>query len=441
MNRREFCKGAVLGAAGLAMGDQLLSIVEAQTQPSTSGTPAEKPNIIYILADDVGMPNIGCYGGNFKTPEIDLLAKGGVQFEYCYAMPLCGPSRCMGLTGRYPFRTGLVSNNSEGALRDRREIMIPKIMKAAGYVTASVGKWGQMPFDPGTWGFDEYLTWAGSGLYWREKDRRTTYVVNGKTLDFAEGKYMPDLMHDFLMEFINKNKDRPFFVYYPMSDIHEPILRTPESGPKEHRFLGDNISYMDKLVGKLVAELERLNLRQKTLILFTGDNGSASGQFLVNGKPINGKKGEMWEGGSRVPLIVNWPGVTPAGKICKDLTDFSDFYPTFAEIGGGKLPAGVPIDGRSFAPQVRGEAGNPRQWIYVELSGECYVRDGQWKHSGGAELFDMKEAPYKEPPADVTVADAAAAQKRLQKILDTTLNGHPKGKKLTPVGKRPSAQG
>ena len=127
----------------------------------------EHPNIVLILSDDVGLGDIGCYGGPFKTPNIDALAKGGTQFTYCYATPLCGPSRCELLTGRYPFRTGHNSNQSKAALEGKKEVMIPTVLKKAGYVSAQVGKWGQLPYTPGEWGFDEYLVYPGSGRYWR----------------------------------------------------------------------------------------------------------------------------------------------------------------------------------------------------------------------------------------------------------------------------------
>src|SRR5438093_11585118 len=137
---------------------------------------------------------------------------------------------------------------------------------------------------------------------------------------------------------------------------------------------------MDKQVGLVVKELERLKLREKTLIVFSGDNGTAA-QFptTINSKPINGRKGSMLEGGSRVPLIANWKGVTPEGKVSKDLTDFSDMYATFAEVAGAKLPKGVTIDGHSYAPQLRGQPGKPREWIYVQLGERWYVRSRDWK--------------------------------------------------------------
>jgi len=382
-----------------------------------------KPNIIFILSDDVGLGDVHCTGGHYNTPQIDSLAKSGMRFEYCYAMPLCGPSRCMFLTGRYPFRTGLISNQSADALAAHKEIMIPTIMKKAGYATACVGKWGQMPYGPGQWGFDEFMSCKGSGRYRAEQG--IEYERNGKWQKLKAGEYLPDLMHEFIVSFFEKNKDKPFFLYYPIELIHGPILKTPDSnkGATKDQLYTDNIEYMDKMVGKLMAELDRLQLREKTLVLFSGDNGTAHfGKEIstVNGKPISGQKATMLEGGSRVPLIVNWPGTTPAGKVSKDLTDFSDFFGTFAELAGAKLPDGVTIDSHSFAPQIKGEKGTPRDWIYVELNGKSYVRDARYKLTNNGELFDLIEAPFKEIPVpkDTTDPAAIAARKSLQEVLD-----------------------
>jgi arylsulfatase A len=414
-----------------------LPVVAAQEKPATT-----KPNIIMILSDDVGLGDIGCCGGPFKTPQIDSLAKGGTRFEYCYSTPLCGPSRCQLLTGRYPFRTGLINNNSHNAVQPGKEIMIPTVLKQAGYVTGSVGKWGQMSFGPGEWGFDEYLVFQGSGRYWREQ--RAGYRVNGEQKDLAEGQYLPDLMHDFVVSFLTRHKDQPFFLYYPMSHVHGPILRTPDSkaGADKDQLYTDNVSYMDKLVGKLMAELDRLHLREKTVVLFAGDNGTARfgvETATVNGRKISGMKGTMLEGGSRVPLIVTWPGVTPAGKVNHDLTDFSDFLVTFAELGGAALPKGVKLDGHSFAAQIKGETGRPREWVYVELNGKSFARDGRFKLTNKGELYDLVEAPFKEilVAQDTTDPAAIAARKHLKEILDE----HPtapagEGKKAGKAGKK-----
>jgi arylsulfatase A len=396
---------------------------------------SQKPNIIMILSDDVGLGDVGCTGGPFKTPEIDSLAKSGTRFEYCYATPLCGPSRCQLLTGRYPFRTGLINNQSHNAIQPGHEIMLPTMLKKAGYVSASVGKWGQMSFGPGEWGFDEYLVFPGSGRYWR--DQTTTYRQNGEQKDLPEGKYLPDLMHDFIVQFLNHHKDQPFFLYYPMSHIHGPIVATPDSKPgaTADELYRDNIAYMDKLVGKLMAELDRLHLREKTVVLFVGDNGTARfgvEAATVNGQQISGRKATMLEGGSRVPLLVNWPGTTPAGKVNHDLIDFSDFFATFGELTGASLPEKVKLDSHSFATQIKGEKGKPRDWVYVELNGKSYARNARFKLTNKGELFDLSEAPFKEIPiADDTKDPAAmAARKDLQKVLDQlpTAAGNPNAK-------------
>ncbi|MGI8965660.1 MAG: sulfatase-like hydrolase/transferase, partial [Limisphaerales bacterium] len=375
-----------------------LALLVSVTLNSLAVEKTSHPNIIFILADDLGFGNVSCYGADkFKTPKIDALAKSGIRFEHCYAAPLCGPSRAEILTGRYAFRTGMTGNDSGPLMKPANEIMIPKILKPAGYVTAHVGKWSQLPLQPSDGGFDEYLRFQGSGQYWREQNAH--YMVNGKQTDLPEGKYLPDLMHEFLVDFITRHRDEPFYIHYAMSHVHGKILRTPDSAPDSKDFYADNIAYMDKLVGKLVVELERLKLREKTLIIFVGDNGTAKGEAersTVNGKHISGHKSEMLEGGSLVPMIASWPGTTPPGKISKNLLDFTDYFSTFAELSGAKLPEGVTLDGHSFAPELRGEKGQPRESIFVELGHKWYVREADWKLNRDGELFDMRGAPFEE---------------------------------------------
>lgn len=389
-----------------------------------SSSAAPRPNIIMILSDDVGLGDIHFSGGPFSTPNIDKLAAGGTKFTYCYATPLCGPSRCELLTGRYPFRTGLISNQSHTAVDPKSEIMIPTVLKKAGYVTGSVGKWGQIQLGPGEWGFDEYFVFPGSGRYWKEQNFK--YTVDGKQHELKEGEYLPDLMHQWAVSFLERHKDRPFFLYYPMSHVHGPILRTPDSKPgaDKDQLYADNVEYMDKLVGKLMKELDRLHLREKTVVLFAGDNGTARfgvEKATVDGKPISGQKATMLEGGSRVPLAVNWPGHAPAGKVNNDLTDFSDFFATFADLAGAKLPKGVKIDGHSFAPQIQGKKGSPRDWVYVELNGKSYARDARYKLRPDGEMFDLSDAPFKEIAVAKDTKDpkAIAAREKLQSVLET----------------------
>ena len=419
MDRRAFLKTAGL-AAGAVVSERSFSrtFLEAMQQ---SG---RKPNIIFILGDDVGIGDIACTGADrYKTPNIDALARGGTLFKYAYAQPLCGPSRATILTGRYAFRTGATNQDSTGRMTPAAETMMPKVLKQAGYATASIGKWGQLPLGPTDFGFDDYLKFTGSGIYWNTQDKGKTYELNGKKVPLRAKEYMPDVLHAHLVDFITKHHDEPFYIYYSMSHVHAEILPTPDSAPDSKDLYADNIAYMDKLVGKLIAELERQHLRENTLVIYFGDNGTATGhaaRSTIGGRRLNGAKGSMLEGGSRVPLIVNWPGVTPAGKVSPDLIDLSDFFPTLAALAGAKLPANKTVDGRSFLPQVRGEAGQPRDWVFVQLAKMWYVADRNWKLTQAGELFDLSDAPFTEKlvAADTKDASAIAARKRLQAALD-----------------------
>ena len=390
--------------------------------------PAKKPNIIFILADDLGIGNVSCYGAdNFKTPNIDALAKSGIRFEHCYAAPLSGPTRALLMTGRYAFHTGMTGNNSGQLLKPENEVMMPRMLKPAGYVTAQCGKWAQLPLQPGDWGFDEYLRFQGSGKYWNTQAGNKDYTVNGKQVPLLDGEYLPDKMHDFVTDFITRHKDQPFYLYYSLSHVHGRILPTPDSarGVTDHfKIYQDNVAYLDKLVGKLVAELDRLKLRENTVIVFAGDNGTAPSFYLqstIHGKALSGYKGTMQECGALVPCIASWPGRVPGDKVTGGLINICDFYPTLAEIAGARLPAGVTIDGKGFAPQLLGQsAAWPRDWIFVELGRHWFDRDLNWKLNEASVLFDMHGAPFAETPVPGDTQDQAAiaARKRLQGILD-----------------------
>ena len=381
-----------------------------------------KPNIIFILADDLGIGNVSCYGAdNYKTPNIDQLARTGMRFTNGYTASLCGPSRALIMSGRYAFRNGSSNQDACGRL-PTEEIRLPKLLKSAGYSCSSIGKWGQLPGGPGDHGFDDYLRFTGSGVYWKDgTNKGTTYQVNGQDKKLGDN-YMPDLLHEHLVGFIQQHKQSPFFVYYSMSHVHGEIVATPDSAKDSKDLFGDNVAYLDKLVGKLVAELESLRLRDNTLILFMGDNGTAKGQAknsTVRGRDLSGQKGTMFECGGLVPLIVNWPGRAPAGKACTDLVDSTDFLPTFAELTGGKLPAKTIFDGRTFAPQLRGDVGQPREWIYNQLASMWYVREAGWKLNQAGELFNMSDAPFTEKllTSDSMDTKAIAARNRLAAAL------------------------
>ncbi len=400
----------------------------------------QKPNIIFILADDLGIGSVSSYGAdNFKTPNIDKLAESGIRFEHCYASPLCGPSRALLMTGRYGFRTGVTDNPDR---LESSEIMMPKVLKQAGYVTAQAGKWSQFPLQPSDWGFDEYLRFEGSGQYWSYQPLGKTYTLNGEKVPLKENEYLPDRMHNFVVDFIEHHQDQPFYIYYSLSQVHGKVpstsvngvkqaqlLPTPDSAPgttEQNKLYQDNVAYMDKLVGKLIAELNRLKLREKTIIIFAGDNGTVATfkEFCTinGGKQLSGSKHTMRECGALVPMMVSWPGKTPAGKVSQNLVSFCDFFPTLAELAGAQLPQGVKIDGKPFTPIFYGQMNADwlRDWIFVMLGNEWYARELNWKLNQSGELLSMTNAPFAEPiiSAETKESDALAARKRLQTVLD-----------------------
>jgi len=383
---------------------------------------ADRPNIILVLSDDVGLSRVGCYGAEpFKTPHLDKLAATGLRFERCYSTPLCGPSRAVLLTGKYPFRTGATSNgNSE--IKPAMYPTIPAVLRQAGYATCAIGKLGQSapPDDaeaPKRLGFDESMLWMGRATpdrYWNPRYYRNGEVVQGKP-----DEYGPDLTHAFLVDFMKRHRNRPFFVYYSAVLTHGPFVRTPDS-KDDKNLVVDMLAYLDKQMGQLADDLERLNLRKNTIIIFTSDNGP-QGQPLgaIRGRPMLGEKGDITEGGVREPLIVNCPGRVPAGKVCHDLTDFTDFFPTVLELTGTKTPDGLKLDGRSIAPQILGKPGQPRPWVYAQLGRDYFIADQRHKLYGDGKFVDISDSPVAETPADNPEAKA-----RLQKALDELRAGH-----------------
>jgi len=418
IDRREFLKVLGAGAASLTLPSFVLNAA-AKTK--------SKPNIILIMTDDVGYESFGCYGSTqYKTPEIDKLAKTGVRFTHCYSQPLCTPSRVQIMTGRYNHR-----NYKRFGKLETKEITFGNIMKKAGYATCIAGKWqlGGGHDSPGHFGFDDYCLWHLKGRQQRYWQPRIT--ANGKELADAKDKYGPDVITGHITDFITKNKSKPFFVYYPMCLPHYPFCATPDSkGEKSEKkqgvqFFDDMVAYIDKLAGRIVKKLDDLKLREKTLIMFTSDNG-ADGRIRsrLGNRTIKGGKGSTTEAGMHVPFVVNWKGTVPGGKVCDDLVDFSDFLPTIAEAGGAQVPKDRIIDGRSFSPQLKGGKGKPREWIYCYYKGKgkgkikIFSMDKQWKLYADGRMYDVKNDPREKSPVQ---GDGANRQikARLQKVIDS----------------------
>ncbi len=434
MNRRDFLKTLSFGAAALAM--QGCSSVSG----FSSGKSA-KPNIILIMADDIGYECFGCYGSaSYKTPVLDGMAETGMRFEHCYSQPLCTPSRVKIMTGQYNFR-----NYTNFGVLDPKQKTFGHLLQGCGYSTCVVGKWqlygsvnqsaavrgaGSLP---GQAGFNEHCLWQVKERGSRYRD--PVVVQNGRNLEDLEGRYGPDVFTDYAIDFIERHKTKPFFLYFPMAIVHNPFVPTPDSEDwknKKHKndnkYFADMVTYMDKIVGRIIARVDELGLGKNTLVIFTGDNGTNKKikSKMSNGQVIQGDKGNTTDAGTRVPLIASWPGVVPAGKVCGDLVDFSDFVPTFAEMTGASPPDDMIVDGQSILPQLRGKKGKPRKWIFCHYDPKWlgrkeavrFVRDKRWKLYDNGDLFDVPVDTLEKNP-NPSGPEAASARKRLQAVLNS----------------------
>ena len=340
---------------------------------------ADQPNILFIMVDDLGKDWINCYGADgIQTPHIDKLAKSGLTFHNAYSMPQCTPTRVTLLTGQYPWRTGWVNHWDVprwgvSYFDWKRHTTFALVMKSAGYTTAIAGKWQINDFriEPHALekhGFDDWCVWTGyegqnppsGNRYW------DPYIHTRQGSKTYKGEFGPDIYCDFLIDFMKSHRNDAMMLYFPMALTHGPLTHTPTEPDATRRDRhAAMVRYTDLLVGRLVAVVDELNLRQRTIIIFTTDNGTSGGHLgTVGGQRPSGGKGKKHEGGVCQPFIVNCPGRIPAGAETYALTDFSDLLPTFAELGDAKLPANLVLDGKSVAQVILGKATNsPRNWI------------------------------------------------------------------------------
>jgi len=406
---------------------------------------ADRPNVILIMADDMGFECLGCNGAaDYQTPHLDRLAANGMRFVHCYSQPLCTPSRVQIMTGKYNFR-----NYLEFGYLDPADRTFGHMMQEAGYRTCIAGKWQlnglnyQFPRNqdrrrPIDAGFHESCLWQVT-KHPAVGERFADPVVerNGEPAERLEGQYGPQVFADFVCDFIDRNRDESFFVYYPMVLTHSPFVPTPDSPEwadaanryrKDPRFFADMVAYADRIVGQIDAKLAEHGLRENTILLFTGDNGTQRGHptRMKDGSTVIGGKGTTPDAGDHVPFVVSWPGTAPSGVVSSDLVDFSDFFPTLAEAAGVPEQASG-SDGRSFLPQLRGERGNPREFTFCHYDSrwgntaqfrDRFARDRVYKLYLDGRLFNVPADVLEQQalaPGDV---DADKAREKLQKVLD-----------------------
>ncbi len=409
-----FRTARAVALASLA-GISLAATAAAQT--ATART--DRPNVVIVLADDLGYGDLGSYGGtHIRTPNLDRLAAGGMRFTDFYAQPVCGPSRAALLTGCYPLRVAKRKNVVEHHPRlHAQEITIAEILKTRGYATAAYGKWdlaghSQTQYEPDLLppqqGFDEYFGTPSSNDATVNLVRGTTVVERGADMSTLTQRYT-----DEAIAFIRRSKDRPFFVYLAHSMPHTRVAATPAfAGKSAAGLYGDAVEELDANFGRLWEAIRAEGLDESTYLVFTSDNGpwyldrhlsapddtrtrdaagllkypfnqrDERGAHFGSTGPLRGAKASCWEGGFRVPFIVRAPGRVPAGTTCNELASTLDLLPTVARLAGARTPADRIIDGRDITPLLPGEAGatSPAEAFYyyghTQLSA---VRSGRWK--------------------------------------------------------------
>ncbi|MEM6473987.1 MAG: sulfatase-like hydrolase/transferase [Planctomycetota bacterium] len=384
----------------------------------------ERPNIVLIMADDMGFEALSVGGSeSCKSPNLDRLASEGIQFTNCFSNPLCTPSRVKLMTGQYNVR-----NYIKFGMLDRGQTTFAHQLSKAGYETCIAGKWqlGKEVDSPVHFGFSKSCLWQHT-RNGRSKQNGTTYdrryvnpllEFNGEEKDYTEGEYAPEICTEFICDFIEGCADqkKPFLVYYPMILTHCPFDPTPDSRDWDPRRLGSTtykgdlndpqrhftemVAYADQLVGRIVAQLEDSNVRGNTLILFTGDNGTDKPiKTPWKGRVVVGGKGTMTDEGTRVPMIANWPsGIRDPGRTSDDLVEFCDVMPTLCELAETDLPVNYPDDGSSIAPVLRNDAkGRIKDWIYIWYRGQVMVRNKKYSLVAKTDGSEAKFTRYKGP--------------------------------------------
>jgi arylsulfatase A len=406
----------------------------------------KQPNIIMIMADDLGFECLNSYGGtSYQTPFLTELAATGMQFENCHSQPICTPSRVRLMTGRSNKK-----NHLQFGFLDPKEKTFSQVLRKEGYATLIAGKWqlGKDVSLPDHFGFDEHILWqlTTTGRDSVGIDKR--YVnpvleINGKLYEENKGDYSTDIVVDYINDFIKRKKNKPFLVYYPMILTHCPFDPTPHSedwdptdpGSKTYKgnakFFGDMVSYMDYSIGRIVNQLDKLKLRENTLILFTGDNGTDEPVVsMMDNIAVEGGKGLTTDNGTHVPLIVNWKGKIKPNQNSKALVDFGDFFPTLCEAAG--ISIDLDLDGVSFYPDLIGKEGRKKEWIHTwynrdggsnprEQSQE-WVRDETYKLYVGNRFYNTVKDPKEKNP--LKQKDMTMKERKIYKSFNEALRSY-----------------
>jgi arylsulfatase A len=369
IGRRSFIKTTGVIMAGAALSSQLQWAMAAE-QP---------PNIVFIFCDDLGYGDIGSFGSSIPTPNIDSIAKEGVRFTHFSASPLCSPSRAGLMTGRYATRVNVprvLMSSSEGL--DLSETTVANVLKSRGYSTMCIGKWhlGDLPeYLPTSRGFDEYY-----GIPYSNDISPVKLMHNTETIEFPVIQAtLTKRYTEQALKFIERSKDRPFFLYMPHTFPHTPLAASEQFiGKSGMGLYADSIMEIDWSVGEILNTLKRYGLEKNTLVIFTSDNGPANGEGSAGG--LRGRKGTTYEGGVRVPFAARLPGQIPSGLVCSGVTAAIDMLPTLAALTGAELPSRT-LDGINIWPLFTGKQKQMKREVllYWEAWTLTAARLGNWK--------------------------------------------------------------
>jgi arylsulfatase A-like enzyme len=400
--------------------------------PLTAQESASRPpNVVIIFADDLGYADVGCFGAKgYATPNIDRLAAEGVRFtDFYVAQAVCSASRTALLTGCYPNRVGILGALGPSAKHgiNSAERTIGDVLKSRGYATAIYGKWHlghHEPFLPTRHGFDDYFGLPYSNDMWPQhptaKFPDLPLIDGEKTIKLnPDQTKLTTSYTERAVQFIEKNRDHPFFLYVPQSMPHVPLHVSDEfKGKSDRGLFGDVIQEIDWSVGQILATLEKLRLAEQTLVIFTSDNGPwlSYGNHAGSAGPLREGKGTSFDGGVRVPCVMRWPGKIPAGSVCREPAMTIDFLPTLARLAGAELPPNHIIDGKDLGPLMTDptRAKSQHDALYFYWAQELQaVRSGKWKlhfpHSyrslAGEPGSDGKPGPYAEHKIELSLFD------------------------------------